>query len=83
MLAAGRRPEEAAYLLGIAARTIDFQLAHAKLRMDMGPRLYELWLAALRKTVAANDPQFGSEVASAWKPVFDHGIAAMQSRHGG
>lgn len=52
---------------------------HASPQLDIEPELYDQWLAALLRTAERNDPEFNSDLASAWTQVVRHGIAAMQS----
>lgn len=64
-----------------AAKMTGLGESHAKSALDIGADLYELWLAALLKTVADNDPKFDAELEAAWREVANHGIAVMLSMH--
>ena len=54
---------------------------HSRKGADVRPELYDLWLAALMKTVAGFDPEFGPEVEEAWRETLAPGIAYMRSRY--
>lgn len=64
-----------------AAKMTELGESHAKSELNIGPDLYELWLAALLKTVAENDPKFDAELEAAWREVANHGISVMLSMH--
>jgi len=54
---------------------------HSRRKLDIEPRLYELWLECLLETVAEYDPEFGPEVADAWRTTLEPGIEFMKERY--
>lgn len=55
------------YLAHVAAR-------HGAGDLDIGAKLYDLWLDSLLATVRDCDPEFGPEVEKAWEAVMMVGI---------
>ena len=64
------------YLDSIAQRH-----SHADLNID--PKLYDLWLDALIKTVREFDPHFNNDIALAWRIILSPGITYMKHRYNG
>ncbi|HEY3176225.1 MAG TPA: globin [Candidatus Polarisedimenticolia bacterium] len=54
---------------------------HGKRNLDVGARLYDLWLDSLLATVRQFDPGFSPEVEKSWEAVMTIGIRYMVSRY--
>jgi hemoglobin-like flavoprotein len=67
-------PECKAYLERIAA-------AHSKQGRDISPRLYDLWLDCLLRTVKEKDTMYSKEVESAWRSMMGAGIDFLKARY--
>ena len=67
-------PECQAYLERIA-------LAHGKHGRDIAPRLYDLWLNCLLRTVQERDDQYSAEVDAAWRFMMGAGITFLKARY--
>jgi hemoglobin-like flavoprotein len=56
-------------------------LRHARGDVNVPAELYPFFGAALEHALAAHDPEFGPEVAAAWRATLEPGIAYMASRY--
>ncbi len=65
-------PEVTAYLRRIAE-------IHSRVRLDIKPELYDLWLDCLVQAVSEFDPSYDKNVELAWRNVLAHGIQIMKS----
>lgn len=52
--------------------------SHSRGRMNIEPRFYVLWRAALMKAIATHDRDFNNDVKAAWEEVLDKGIAFIK-----
>lgn len=57
--------------------------SHAKIRLDIAPALYPLWIDALLIAVAKHDPQFSKDLDEVWRRTMAKGIGVMQSMYEG
>ncbi|MGE4405142.1 globin [Pseudomonas sp.] len=53
--------------------------SHSRDGFDIRPELYDLWLAALLKTVRQHDAQAGKPELDAWRGVLGKGIEVIKS----
>lgn len=53
-------------------------IRHDKRHLDIHPKLYDLWLECMIKTVEAKDPMFSDEIELAWRLVLSPGIVYMK-----
>ncbi|ELR71119.1 hypothetical protein C900_03083 [Fulvivirga imtechensis AK7] len=51
--------------------------SHSRGRMNIEPRFYALWKAALIKAIAEHDRDFNVEIKAAWNEVLDKGIVLI------
>ena len=54
---------------------------HSKRKLDIPPRLYDLWLECLIATARETDPEFTQNVELAWRMVMGSGIIFMKFRY--
>ena len=54
---------------------------HSRSRLDIQPRLYDLWLEAAIVSAAESDPDWSPEVETAWRSVLGAAIRHMSSRY--
>jgi hypothetical protein len=66
-----RKPEGTVHLERIAAR-------HSRAGLDIGSRLYDLWLDCLIQAVRECDPGFHVETEQAWRRVMGVGIEFLK-----
>ncbi|MDT3722175.1 globin domain-containing protein [Pseudomonas oryzihabitans] len=55
--------------------------SHSRARLDIGPELYELWVACLLATLAQHDAEFSPALRQEWRDVLEAGIAVMHSHY--
>lgn len=53
--------------------------SHSRSGFDIRPELYDLWLAALLRTVGEHDEAAGKEDLQAWREVLGKGIDVIKS----
>jgi hemoglobin-like flavoprotein len=53
---------------------------HSRRDLDIGPHLYDHWLACLIDTARSHDPQFTPEIEAAWRATLGAGIDYMKAR---
>lgn len=54
---------------------------HSASKVDIEPRLYDVWLDSLIETAQLFDPRFTEEVELAWRVVLAPGIAYMKFKY--
>ena len=52
---------------------------HGKDKMNLPAEMYDIWLDCLVDTVKERDPEFNSQIETAWRVVMAPGIAHMKS----
>lgn len=62
------------YLIKIAEK-------HSKNALDIPPRLYDVWLESIVKTVKQHDPEFNDDIELAWRLVLSAGITYMKFKY--
>jgi hemoglobin-like flavoprotein len=75
------------YLMAVAAEGGPDNLAWRELKtiakrhevLGIGGTMYDVWLDCLLRTAAAHDPQFSSDLESAWRETLAPGIAHMRA----
>lgn len=55
--------------------------SHSREHLDIRPELYDLWLAALLKTIGQHDKQLESEDIEAWRTVLNKGIDVIKAHY--
>ncbi|MBD9416891.1 globin [Pseudomonas sp. PDM16] len=53
--------------------------SHSRMRLDIRPELYDLWQAALLRTISEHDSEYNEEVRTAWRDVLQKGINVIKS----
>ncbi len=53
--------------------------SHSREQLDIRPELYDLWLAALLKTIAQHDSKLEQQDIQAWRAVLNKGIDVIKS----
>lgn len=74
LLASRGDPAAAEQLESVAAR-------HSRHRMNIPPRLYDLWLESLVRAVKECDSRFNPKVEQAWRVTMEWGIRFMMSHY--
>jgi len=59
----------------------DMAATHSKAKLDIGARLYDLWLDSILSTVRQFDPECSPEVEAAWESVMMVGINYMLAHY--
>ncbi len=54
-------------------------LLHGRDRLNISKDFYSIWLDSLIKTVSERDPEFNSQIETAWRVVMAPGIEYMKS----
>ncbi len=54
---------------------------HNRGNLDIKPKLYSLWLAALLNAVRESDPEYDSEIENAWRLTMQDGIDYMIGKY--
>ena len=55
--------------------------SHSRGHLDIRPELYDLWIAALLKTIGQHDRQLEKEDLQAWRTVLNKGIDVIKSHY--
>jgi len=55
--------------------------SHSRGHLDIRPELYDLWIAALLKTIGQHDRQLEKEDLQAWRIVLNKGIDVIKSHY--
>ena len=55
--------------------------SHSRSHLDIRPELYDLWIAALLKTISQHDRQLEKEDLQAWRTVLNKGIDVIKSHY--
>ena len=55
--------------------------SHSRAHLDIRPELYDLWIAALLKTISQHDAQLEKEDLQAWRVVLNKGIDVIKSHY--
>ncbi|UPQ82233.1 MULTISPECIES: globin [Pseudomonas] len=55
--------------------------SHSREHLDIRPELYDLWIAALLKTIDDHDPELQQEDLQAWRQVLNKGIDVIKSHY--
>ena len=55
--------------------------SHSRAHLDIRPELYDLWIAALLKTIGQHDAQLEKEDLQAWRVVLNKGIDVIKSHY--
>ena len=55
--------------------------SHSRSHLDIRPELYDLWVAALLKTIGQHDPQLEKQDVQAWRAVLNKGIDVIKSHY--
>jgi len=53
--------------------------SHSRAHLDIQPELYDLWIAALLKTIRQHDSQLDKQDVQAWLAVLNKGIDVIKS----
>jgi hemoglobin-like flavoprotein len=54
---------------------------HSRGQLDIKPEWYDVWLRCLLQAVAEYDPEYRSELASAWRKSIKEGIDFLAARY--
>ncbi|APQ11974.1 hypothetical protein BJP27_10845 [Pseudomonas oryzihabitans] len=63
-----------------ATRLCQLGESHCRMRLDIGPELYEGWIDCLLATLAQHDLAFDEALREEWRDVLEAGIAVMRRR---
>ncbi len=55
--------------------------SHSKVRHDIDPEFYDLWLKSLIQTVCETDPEYTPELKLAWEIVMSPGILYLKHHY--
>lgn len=55
--------------------------SHSREHLDIRPELYDLWLAALLKTISQHDRQLEQQDIEAWRTVLNKGIDVIKAHY--
>lgn len=53
--------------------------SHSREHLDIRPELYDLWIAALLKTISQHDPELEQQDLQAWRTVLNKGIDVIKA----
>ncbi|MGK9066614.1 globin [Stutzerimonas chloritidismutans] len=56
-------------------------MSHSRAQLDIGPELYDLWLAALLQTIDQHDTKLTQPDRQAWRSVLGKGIEVIRSHY--
>jgi len=56
-------------------------IAHDKRHLNIRPKLYDIWLDALIKTLSTYDDEFCQDVELAWRLILSSGITYMKFKY--